>query len=688
MDDKLVLGFQDVTDANAPMRRFETSELRSRTNSAALLPLFSISWASILLQLFSDGDREPGPEPGPHEPGSSDKAEREVVTNSLPQGASAARQTRTVLPAPLGKHSNPDAGGPHLTGASSQDSLLTDDILHTRHFIANDNLRVTTYSPSIGFKPPSSASAQSGAGSPSPKPAPGRVPVEDQGPAQATRPDQGSRGGLGDVGPPMPVAKQLNQRPMVGGPVDLRNSLMNEAIIISMSELLAGATDADGDPLSVTALTADSGDLKPIGFDMWLYTPAEDKLGNVGFHYVVSDGQDGVDQTALLHLSKPGELEAIGTEGDDILVGTPKIDVIDARGGDDIVYGRESNDIIYGGDGNDRLIGGDGNDVIFGGNGNDVIFGGAGDDTLYGGDGNDILYGDDGKDLLFGGNGDDQLHGGSGDDHLVGDAGNDVLNGDDGNDLLEGGDGNDVLMGDAGNDFLSGDGGDDTLQGGEGDDVIDGGAGHNIIKAGDGNDVILVTDFSSINEIDGGAGNDLADFSAARHDVNLDLDLEDGKADVNGVECATLVEIENVRGGSGNDRLVASDHVNIMVGGAGNDIFVFRSLEALTNDGEGFDRISDFEVGDRIDFSKISADVENFAEHKLFFSGLASSTPSQIGELRFEHSLLADNTEVTLVKGHIDEDSSHDFELILDGNHELQANDFILAARDIDNHTA
>ena len=704
MEDRLILGIPDSSENDAPKNRFATTDLRSRSRSLVLLPLFSTFWVAILSQFFTNDEDMAASDHRSPSPENQHPAEKDITTSSVPGGTGE------------GSHS---AAFPHSKGGPAQISAADSGTINNAadagdrvsHLyspkyaaIANDNHHLPAYVPPVEFallRPLNGYSQPSGAnGTAGGRPASNEANASPRG--EGSKQDQPPTTPKEEE-PVMPPAKQLNRRPMVSRPVYMSDGLINQSIIVTMGELLVGATDADGDELSVQALTVESGSLKSLGFNMWLYTPTEDQLGSVAFHYVISDGQNSVMQSAFLDLVKPTGLQIEGTDGDDVLVGTPLDDFIDAKGGDDIVYGRESDDINYGGEGNDRLIGGDGNDIIFGGNGNDVLSGGNGNDTLFGEAGNDILYGDDGNDILFGGSGDDLLYGGNGDDRLVGDTGNDSLYGGDGADHLEGGDGNDIVQGDSGNDILDGgagndtmDGGDgddllfggdgdDTLLGGDGNDTIDGGAGVNQIDAGAGDDIIRISSFSALSTIHGGEGNDILDISDAAEDAMVDL--VDGWAEVGGVECAKIFEIESVRGGSGNDRLVANDHVNIMIGGAGNDIFVFRNLEALQNDGSVYDRISDFNVGDRIDFSRLESSIENFAEQKLFFSGLASATPSEIGELRFEHRFLADDEEVTVITGHLGDDESHDFGLILDGNHDLTANDFILAARAIEAHS-
>ncbi|MEH6721876.1 MAG: cadherin-like domain-containing protein, partial [Aurantimonas endophytica] len=98
---------------------------------------------------------------------------------------------------------------------------------------------------------------------------------------------------------------RLNRRPVLSGPVFLDNGLVNLSVIITMGELLHGASDPDGDTLIVRNLEVDGGHLERIGLDRWLYTPATDAAGAVVFRYQVSDGDELVMQTAHLEIRLP-----------------------------------------------------------------------------------------------------------------------------------------------------------------------------------------------------------------------------------------------------------------------------------------------------------------------------------------------------------------------------------------------
>ncbi|VVO31246.1 hypothetical protein PS726_05006 [Pseudomonas fluorescens] len=126
-----------------------------------------------------------------------------------------------------------------------------------------------------------------------------------------------------------------------------------------------------------------------------------------------------------------------------------------------------------------------------------------------------------------------------------------------------------------------------TLTGTSGDDVLVAGTGNNIINAGDGNDVL--TAGSGNNEMHGGAGNDLlfsgqgndildggtgidtASYAHASAGVTVDLSLLGGQNTL-GAGSDTLTGIENLTGSNFNDTLTGDNNGNVINGGLGNDI--------------------------------------------------------------------------------------------------------------------
>ncbi|MBL4645737.1 MAG: hypothetical protein JKY99_04690 [Rhizobiales bacterium] len=182
----------------------------------------------------------------------------------------------------------------------------------------------------------------------------------------------------------------------------------------------------------------------------------------------------------------------------------------------------------------------------------------------------DVLYGNDKANMFFAGGGNDMVYGASGFDILYGQEGDDTLYGGEGNDNLRGGDGADTLYGDTG---------DDILYGGAGDDFLSGGAGDDFLSGGLGNDTLI-----------GGAGTDVVDYSDKTVDLVVDMSLM--YADFGDGEVDTLISIEGISTGSGNDTLIGTDANNVFISGDGDD-FLMGGLGAdELKGGNGIDTAS------------------------------------------------------------------------------------------------
>ena len=180
--------------------------------------------------------------------------------------------------------------------------------------------------------------------------------------------------------------------------------------------------------------------------------------------YLASGAQSIIDGRGLTIGSGSVIENAIGGDGNDLLVGNQVSNSLRGMRGDDKIYGGDGDDWLDGGAGNDTLVAQAGADSLFGGDGDDAIYsrtsdmGGFFDDGgnyMSGGSGADSVYGGLGGDTLFGGDGDDSLVSGAGNDSLFGGTGNDYVNGGDGDDRLEGGPGDDQLHGGSGLDTIS-----------------------------------------------------------------------------------------------------------------------------------------------------------------------------------------------------------------------------------------
>jgi Ca2+-binding RTX toxin-like protein len=539
-------------------------------------------------------------------------------------------------------------------------------------FASNDNV-----SPVTGGGSGGSIGGGTGPGEREP---PVRPPVDDKG-----RDDKGNDDKPGHSNPiPKPVENEeddprnsVNRAPRVSGPVYLRDVAGCAAVLIGLSELLANATDPDGDVLSIRNLKVSSGTITWTA-NGWLYDGSG--LGPVTVTYEVTDGKATVVQHAYFSVVRNS---IVGTDGDDMLVGTACADDIQGRGGNDLIDGRAGDDLIDGGAGHDHIVGGSGNDILRGGEGNDIILGGAGNDQISGGAGDDRLFGDDGDDTVFGDDGDDQVHGGAGNDALFGGAGNDLVNGDAGDDKIEGNAGHDVLAGGDGNDVVSGGDGNDELEGGKGSDLLLDGAGRDTVSGGEGDDHIVVALDGDRDSYDGGAGTDTLDLSATESGVDVDLAAGTAEGCEIGDNAVTSFEIvrggtgedtisgsagnETLSGGSGDDRLDGRGGGDFLDGGAGNDCLKGGAGNDALQGGKGDDILADGTGADSVSGGAGNDVVhaEADGEDDVFDGGEGCDT---LDYSDAEEGIIVDFTEGTASGCDIGNDMISNFETVVGGS--------------------
>ena len=194
-----------------------------------------------------------------------------------------------------------------------------------------------------------------------------------------------------------PVASNDRARTNIDTPVEI--------------DVLANDMDADGNPLTLsivtapsngTALVNDQGTPDPSDDDI-NYTPNSGFQGTDQFAYQVDDGNGGTDTaTVTVRVGTAGTRDRInGTGQDDVLFGTPNDNDIRGGAGNDELRGEQGNDLLVGGQGDDTMTGSSGNDNFFGGPGNDFFDGGDGDDMIKGGSGRDLMNGGNGADIFI-----------------------------------------------------------------------------------------------------------------------------------------------------------------------------------------------------------------------------------------------------------------------------------------------
>lgn len=103
-------------------------------------------------------------------------------------------------------------------------------------------------------------------------------------------------------------------------------------------------------------------------------------------------------------------------------------------------------------------------------------------------------------------------------------------------------------------------------------DAITGGKGKDRVSAGMGDDRIIATAGDGDDVYDGGAGSDTYDLSGIATPVTVNLQA--GTATGSDIGKDSLVSIENVLGGAGNDTITGSNTGNFLSGGAGSDLIV------------------------------------------------------------------------------------------------------------------
>ncbi|WP_160310469.1 calcium-binding protein [Microvirga vignae] len=208
---------------------------------------------------------------------------------------------------------------------------------------------------------------------------------------------------------------------------------------------------------------------------------------------------------------------------------------------------------------------GSGNDTVFGGNGDEVFEPGDGDDIVDGGSGNDTVVifraGNATIDLRL----TDAQDTGQGMDTFIG------------IEHVRSDYGNDLLIGNALNNRLSGGLGADTLEGGLGNDTVEGGSA---------------------------ADSDTASYSGSAVAV-VSLALQGQAQNTRGYGFDTLINIDNLSGGSGNDVFTGDNNANMLLGNGGNDT-LRGGLEAdVLDGGAGIDTVVfDGEVAITVDLRR------------------------------------------------------------------------------------
>ncbi len=266
--------------------------------------------------------------------------------------------------------------------------------------------------------------------------------------------------------------------------------------------------------------------------------------------------------------------------GDETLTGGPGDDTLLGLDGNDVLYGAEGDDLLDGGEGADFLSGEDGNDTLVDGPGDDTLSGGPGADTAdFSGRGTGINARLDDNVVELGGLFSGGVYTGATERNAI--FGVEHVTGTDHGDIILGKFGSaGLLIGGAGDDSIVGGGLSDTIMDGSGNDTVVAGNRYrndpDTVYAGDGND-----------HYDGGAGDDLIDFLFSSTGVSVDLNTGVGLAGgatlpggayAGATETDRIVGFERMNGSRYGDRLVSlEDEAGTIRGGEGDDYILASS---------------------------------------------------------------------------------------------------------------
>ncbi|WP_053178476.1 Ig-like domain-containing protein, partial [Pseudomonas kilonensis] len=227
-----------------------------------------------------------------------------------------------------------------------------------------------------------------------------------------------------------------------------------------------------------------------------------------------------------------------------------------------------------------------------------------------------------------------------------------------------------TLTGTTGDDVLIAGNGDNTLNAGDGNDILSAGSGNNTLHGGAGDDLLYSGAGNDL--LDGGTGNDTASYAHATAGVTVNLGLLAAQNTL-GAGTDTLAGIENLMGSSFNDTLTgdgASNRINgglghdSLNGGGGDDLLIGGLGNNTLTGGSGADTfqwqagnsghdvITDFAPGvDKLDLSQLlqgengsAASLDDYLHFSVSGSGasvvtsidvsaIAGATPNQTIDL-------------------------------------------------------
>jgi Ca2+-binding RTX toxin-like protein len=236
------------------------------------------------------------------------------------------------------------------------------------------------------------------------------------------------------------------------------------------------------------------------------------------------------------------------------------------------------------------------------------------------------------------------------------------------------------LLGSPGADQLRGNAAANTIEAGAGNDWVDGGAGDDSIEGGSGDDVLQGGSH--------GSAGDLISYIGATAGVTVNLALTTPQA-TGGAGTDTISGFENLTGSRFADTLTGSAGPNALQGGEGNDLiwgstgadrhsggpgadqFLYRSEAEIDNGVDACDWILDFQADDRLDLSRLDANLAKCGNQA--FSWIGTAAFRSPGQLRYTVV-----NGIGLLEGNTIGSTGAEFQLLLPGGFALRGGTHVL----------
>jgi len=137
----------------------------------------------------------------------------------------------------------------------------------------------------------------------------------------------------------------INDAPVANN--DAATTNQNQAVTISVTDLLANDTDVEGDTLSITSVGNAANGRVVLNGNSVVFTPDNDFSGAASFKYTLSDGSKTDNTTVSVTVNPISSTDILGTPGRDVLMGDSA---------DNIITGLQGRDMLTGNGGSDQFV--------------------------------------------------------------------------------------------------------------------------------------------------------------------------------------------------------------------------------------------------------------------------------------------------------------------------------------------